>query len=301
MLTEKLLLLFAFVVIAPLALRLAAAPNDKGTHPLIYRLAIWFHPLAALCGGVSLALDAGIVAELTALPWLAETGLIALFGVWRFFARGHFRPEDILRDLHEIVIDAGLAYTAVGGAWFVIWRFGWSPFGFGASIIILTALHFHYISLCALVIAGMVGRRLDRYGTIYQVVALGLIVAPQFVAGGITISSVILELIGAVMIAASLLTISAFTLMMILLTIEASTPKLLLGLSSVTLILTMTLAVGYPLGRWTGAWALSIPQMLRWHGILNALLFGFGGLLGWTLLARQSTMLTSPPQSGVKG
>jgi hypothetical protein len=276
MLTEKLMLGFAFVVITPLALRLAADPGAR--YPQIYRFAIRFHWIAAICGAISVALSDGIPAKILALPWLLETGLIALWGAARFFSRRNYR-------LDELVLDAGLAYTAIGGAWFVIWRFGLMPLDFGSTIIILTAVHFHYISLTALVFAAMVGRTLTKHRTLYQAAAIGLIIAPQFVAPGITLSVVAVELIGAIIIAASLVTMSVFTLRLIVPTIEQPVPKYLLAISAGIVIFTMAFAVAYPLGRLSDWWGLSFADMLRWHGVLNALVFGFCGLLGWFLLA----------------
>jgi hypothetical protein len=276
MLTEKLMLGFAFVVITPLALRLATDPGAR--YPQIYRFAIRFQWIAAICGVISVALSDGIPAKILALPWLLETGLIALWGAARFFSRRNYR-------LDELVLDAGLAYTAIGGAWFVIWRFGLTPFDFGTTIIILTAVHFHYISLTALVFAAMVGRTLTKHRTLYQAAAIGRIIAPQFVAAGITLSVVAVELIGAIIIAASLVTMSVFTLRLIVPTIEQPVPKYLLAISAGIVIFTMAFAVAYPLGRLSDWWGLSFADMLRWHGVLNALVFGFCGLLGWFLLA----------------
>jgi hypothetical protein len=280
MLTEKLALLFAFIVITPLALRLAADPQAR--YPQIYRFAIRFHPIAALCGGVALALSDGLPAKILALPWLLETGLIALWGAARFFSRRNLR-------LDELVLDAGLAYTVIGGAWFVIWRFGITPLDFGTTIIILTAVHFHYISLTAMVFAAMLGRTLTEHRKIYQAAAVGMIVAPQIVAAGITFS-LALELIGAIVIAASLVAVTGLTLFTVIPRIEKSLPKNLLRIASIIVLFTMAFAVAYPLGRLTDWWGLSFAQMLRWHGVLNAIVFGFCGLLGWFLLARDKSL-----------
>ena len=272
MLTEKLMLLFAFVVITPLALRLGAIPQAR--FPQVYRFAILFQPIAAICGGLSLALPEG---KILALPWLLETGLVALFGLTRFLSR-RSHPLD------ELVLDAGLAYTALGGVWFVIWRYGLTPFDFGTTIIILTAIHFHYINLTAMVFAAMVGRTLTSHRKLYEPAAVGLIIAPQIVAAGITLSAVIVELVGAIIIAASLLTISLLTLTQILPTIERPIPRRLLGIASGIVILTMAFAVAYPLGRLSDLWGLTFADMLRWHGVLNAIVFGFCGLLGWNII-----------------
>ena len=276
MLTEKLMLLFAFAVISPLALRLGANPQPR--YPQVYRAAMIFLPIAAICGGISLALPEGIPAKILAIPWLLETFLVALFGLTRFLSR-RSHPLD------ELVLDAGLAYTALGGVWFIIWRFGLTPFDFGTNIIILTAVHFHYINLTAMLFAAMVGRSLTAHRKPYEAAAVGLIVAPQFVATGITVSVVELELIGAIIIAASLITVTFLTIRLILPTIERPIAKWLLAIACAIIFLTMAFAVAYPLGRLSDWWGLTFSDMLRWHGVLNALVFGFCGLLGWNLLA----------------
>jgi hypothetical protein len=51
----------------------------------------------------------------------------------------------------------------------------------------------------------------------------------------------------------------------------------------------------YALGEVTGRVPLSVPQMARWHGTLNALGFALCGLLGWALETRGSVFLRSSP------
>jgi hypothetical protein len=130
----------------------------------------------------------------------------------------------------------------------------------------------------------MLGRHLTTHRTPYQAAAIGLIVAPQIVATGITLSSVEVELVGAVVTAASLITVTALTIWTIVPNIEQRLPQTLLGIAAAIILLTMAFAVAYPLGRLTDWWGLTFAQMLRWHGVLNAMVFGFGGLLGWFLL-----------------
>jgi hypothetical protein len=52
----------------------------------------------------------------------------------------------------------------------------------------------------------------------------------------------------------------------------------------------MLFAGAYALGVATGAWTISIPQMIAIHGLENALVFGFCGLLGWRIRRGQESM-----------
>src|SRR3954451_7488396 len=77
------LLLFAVLVLVPLALPLAATPDRAARHAWPYRAAVYLQPIAALLAAGSFLLPPGPLAAVAAAPWLIFTGLVALFGLWR--------------------------------------------------------------------------------------------------------------------------------------------------------------------------------------------------------------------------
>ena len=62
--------------------------------------------------------------------------------------------------------------------------------------------------------------------------------------------------------------------------------RILLSLSSASLLGGMACALAYAVGEFTGIGLISLGQMARIHGPLNGLGFVLGGLLGWTLVPR---------------
>ncbi len=278
--SAELLLLLALFVVTPLSLALVA-PTDPNDHrATVYRAAMLAQPVAALLAAASFAVQSGLLAAALVLPWLLFMGLVALYGFMRLVASRFSRVD-------EVCIAFGLLYLPIGAAWLILARFGARPLGFAEIIVFLTAIHFHFIPLTALVLTGLVGRRLAEVRPsawpIYRVAALGVIIGPALVAGGITFS-LLLETIAAVVLAGSLVTVGALTLVYIL---PATHPRLGRGLlvaSSFALFVAMSFAVAYALGRWTGAWTLTIPRMIQGHGWVNALGFGLCGLLAWRLV-----------------
>lgn len=274
----NLLLLFAILLMTPLVLGVIITPDRYGNHSSIYRIVVISQPFAAGLAIISFIMPTGILASLPALGWLLFTGLIALFGLVRLLPRGRSRID-------EVCIDFGLLYLPIGGLWLVLSRAGFNPLGFGHLIVLLTAIHFHYISLTALVMAGLIGRRLSQtYGfawRIYSLMARCLIVSPILVAIGITFS-LTLEVLGAVLLAMSIITLTGLNLLLIIpKTRHSFFVKTLHLISSSTILLTMTLAALYALGRFTSFWTVTIPYMVQIHGLGNALGFGLCGLLAY--------------------
>src|SRR5262249_45093475 len=103
----KVLFMLAPLVLLPLGLRLVA-PQAVTEKPGRLRqiIAALQLPAAMLLGGAFL-LPQGFLAAALAVPWLALTGLIALIGLGRIWQHGH-------GPLHELCMDAGLVYVAVG-------------------------------------------------------------------------------------------------------------------------------------------------------------------------------------------
>src|SRR5262245_23316950 len=124
------LLLLGPLVLVPLALRLVEPMEEDGLRArLRWAVTVWQLP-AALVLVVGFERPAGTMAAALTVPWVLETGLIALYGLARLRARG-FGPVE------ELCVDAGLVYLAVGGGWTFLTRLGARPLQFEEIIVLL--------------------------------------------------------------------------------------------------------------------------------------------------------------------
>ena len=278
------LLLPAILVFTPLALSLAATPDRAGRHPRSYRAAQSLQPFAAALAVVSFLLPAGIPAALFTLGWLSFTGLVALFGLVRFLPRGIARAD-------ETCIDAALLYLPVGGVWLCLSRLGANPLGFSDTIVLLTAVHFHYAGFAALILTGMTGRQLAEVRpstwNVFRLVSIGVISSPALLAAGITFSPA-LEVVAALVLVVSLLVLAFLTVFVVVPEIHHRLARGFLIISAASLAIAMLFACAYAVGEFTGAPIVSISQMVMAHGVLNAFGFILCGLLAWTILRPKS-------------
>ncbi|MFL5802073.1 MAG: YndJ family transporter [Roseiflexaceae bacterium] len=276
------LLLLAVLVVVPLALPLAAPPAGASRAALPHRAALLCQPFAAALVVLALLAPAGIPAALLASGWLLLSGLAALTGLFRLLARRNVRAD-------ELCIDAGLLYLPIGAVWLLFNRIGFGPLGFGDTIVILTAVHFHYAGFAAPILAGTAGRRIaaarPALWPLFRLVAAGVIAGIALVAAGITLArfTPVIEVAAAVLFAASLLALAALVLLVVVPTMRGRLAQTLLAISAASLVVTMLLAGGYALGRFVAGPLIDIPRMVQFHGWLNALGFVLCGLLAWTL------------------
>lgn len=281
----KALFLLGVLVIVPLGLSLVATPDRRGRHSLFYRLSLVTQPVGALMAVCSYFFEQGITAALFACAWTVVTILIALYGLVRFLPRGAVRAE-------EVAIDAGLIYVAVGGGWFVLSRVGAQPLGFGDTIVLLTAIHFHYAGFAAPVLVGMTGRALSERDTgaksLLRIICVAVILGTPLVAAGITFSPLV-ALAGACLLALGLLMLAALVVVRVIPSLRASRgTEVLLLISSVASSLAMVLACIYAYSIAARRLIISIPQMAMFHGVANALGFSLCGLIAWSFIRPQA-------------
>lgn len=277
-LIQKIFLL-AVLVIVPLGLWLVATPKRSGDHSLPYRMAVIAQPLGAIAVVFSLLLEPGGLAALLAALWLIVVALIALFGLWRFLSRG-------LRPAEEFCIDAGLIYVAVGGVWFTMSRLGTQPLGFGDTIVLLTAVHFHFAGFAAPILAGLAGRTLGASRPariLFRFAAIGIVAGTPLVAAGITFSPA-LALIGAIVISLGLVLLAMVVMGWIVRSSALLPARILFATSSISSTAAMILACVYAYSIVEKKLILDIPRMAMTHGIVNAFGFTLCGLLGWTIV-----------------
>jgi hypothetical protein len=284
------LFLFAVLVVVPLPLALITS-TDELIAPWPLRTAGAVYGPAAVCVVASMLLPPGDLAALLTLPWLLFSGLVALAGLAHFLAHRFSSAP-------QLCIAAGLLYMPVGGVWFTLSRLGANPLGFGDTIVLLTAVHFHYAGYALPILAGWTGRWLARKVPksmhLFRYVAAGVVAGMALVAAGITVTaltgSLLLEGAAVAVLALSVLALSALLLRHVLAAVMDPLARLLLLLSALSPFVSMLFALAYVGGRLSGAWQLTITEMIGWHGWLNAAGLVLCGLLAW-LLWRPTTQV----------
>jgi hypothetical protein len=274
------LMLLGVLVIVPLGLSLVVTENDNKLVTHASRAAIIAQPCGALMALGSLLLQQGKLAGMLAAGWLIVCGLVALLGAARLFSRRTVQVE-------ELSIDAGLLYLAIGGGWFVMSGVGAQPLGFGSTIVLLTAVHFHFAGFAAPILAGLAGRFLPvdaKWGRRLLLAASACIVGgTPMVAAGITFSPLV-GLVGTIVVATGLLMLAVLVMGWVVPALDSLAPKILLTISAASSASAMALACAYAYSIVAQKLIISIPQMAQTHGIANALGFSLCGLVAWSLI-----------------
>lgn len=279
------IVLLGIIVIVPLALSLVPGASSTERNIWLYRLALFAQPFGAIAAVVSFLLTPGVPAATLASLWFVVTAVIALLGLSRLG-----NPE--LRSAAEISISAGMIYVPVAGSWLIVSRLGLQLLGYGDTIILLTAVHFHFAAYAAPILAGLAGRKLIEKGNdnrAFPLVPLGIIAGTPLVAAGITFSPVT-ALVGTVMISVSLLILSVLVVGWIVPLIPSLPARILLLISSASTLPAMIFACAYAYSIVAQKLIIDIPQMAKTHGLINAFGFALCGLVAWTLVQGRSTI-----------
>jgi hypothetical protein len=285
------LFLFAPLVIVPLGLNLGRMLGGGGR---IYELARRLQPLGAALAVVAMVVPPGRLAGLVALGWLSVCVLVALDGAGKLllalskdagggpfdYRSGQVRATWIARATRIAMGMAGVD-LAVGGAWLVASRLGMRPMGIQEPIGLLTAVHFHFAGFATAMIGAAMLRFAERRGghpwlTVVVPMVAGL---PFIVAAGFEISAA-LKMAAAILFSASVAGLAIF-LRAFGNRAENATARILLQVAAGAVFAGMMLSGIYAVADYLGSDALTIPQMARTHGILNAVGFCLLGLLGW--------------------
>jgi hypothetical protein len=268
---------FAVLILVPLGLSLITGHRQEGSTAL-FRIAVVAQPLAAIATIASFFLEKGTASAALSVAWLMLTAIVGLFGLTRLLTRGLF-------PLAESSIDAGLLYLPVAGGWLVVYRYGIQPFDFGETIILLTAVHFHFAGFAAPIIAGMAGRLLTKSeqspGRLFPFVVFALIAAMPLIAAGITFSPW-LGLAGTLLLTTGLVMLAGITIGKVLPQVNSRLARSLLLVGSLSSCVAMVLACLYAYSIVTHTLILRIPTMAMSHGLLNAFGFATCSLFAWS-------------------
>lgn len=280
--------LLAPLVVVPLGLSLIEPQTLHGIHTWPYRIALLTQPIGAAFCVLSFFFNQGVIAALIASGWFFVTAIISFGGLSRFLLRGAMRVE-------EVCLSFSLMFISIGGMWFVMSRYGLKPLGFGDTIVLLTAVHFHYTGYGATLLAAVTGRtiRNNKDGEMspsFYVVVVCLIVGTPIVAAGITLSSGLIGLVGAIIISCGLWLLAAIVMARIVGSIKSWAARILFFISSMSISLSMILACVYAYNVFTKQLLLGlhIPRMAELHGTANAIGFVLCGLLAWVLIHKRN-------------
>ncbi len=273
------LLLFAALVLAPLALALLADRDEAASVARAFRVVNAVQLPAAILLAVACWLPPGRWAALAALPWALLTFRLGAIGVVRL------RRGGMARDLDRLSADVALGFSAVGGIWVLADRGGATPLGFTPAIVALTAVHFHTAGLVLPLIAGLVQRELF-FVRLASRATVGVVLGVPALAAGITATQLgwglSFERAAACGLALAGMVVGVFQVRIGLEGRFSLPTRLLIGASGAALFIAMVFAVLYALrGTFAGVGWLDLPHMRLIHGSLNALGFGLCGLAGW--------------------
>lgn len=281
----NLLILLGVAILTPLSLSLIK--QKEKTLTSLMSISLKWHPLVIVLTGIAVFTD-GLIG-LVSVGWLIQALFITIIGLL------HWRSK-IIKPVEEFCLDVGLIYTGISGIWFVASHTTTSFLNFKTTIMTLTAAHFVFIGLGALVNSAMLGYQLryaNRKISTYRVGAWGAIISPAIVAMGITHTNMVhyvspIEVISVVLLAFSYVYLAIVFMLWVRPTIENLRARKVLIIANATLFLTMTLALGYSLGRFTGWWSLTIENMVMWHAWFNALAFTTLSIIGWTFVIHEN-------------
>jgi hypothetical protein len=277
----ELLFLFAPLVIVPLGMELG---REIAGSNLLFSTARRMQPFGAVFAVAALWLPPGRMAGWLACGWGALCLLMAGAGLMDWFSAWNSGASAASRVTYAIArID-----LAVGGAWFVASRLGMRPLGIQEPIGLLTAVHFHFAGFATATIAAALlqfAHEHDSARVLKSVVVLA--VGMPFVVAVGFVTSPSLKMVAALVFS---LSVAALAIMLHSNARKMSDPtaRILLQIAAATVFAAMGLSGSYAVADFLGSTVLTIPQMARTHGVLNAVGFCLPGLLGWLVHVESS-------------
>lgn len=236
--------------------------------------------LTAGTAALALFLGRGPVAALLAGPWWLVSLALAVAAVRPLVAE--IAAGRLPRESWRIGVLAASGFLAVGATWTVIDRAGLEPFGFGRTIVLLTAVHFHVAGFVLTLAGGLAAR--ERPGRGIAVAVASLVVGTPLTALGF-FGFPIVSWAGALLVAGGGIAIGAATVAMARAATDGPGRACLL-VGGATLFLTMPLAAAYATGTTFGIAFLDIPSMAAIHGGLNVVGFAVPTMAGWRRVVR---------------
>ncbi len=237
----------------------------------------------AVSTALALAVTPGPVGLALALPWLVVAGaatvrsVAALLPARLAAPRAPRAPGPSGRAvvLDAVAAVAAPAFAVVAGVALAESCGALGLVSYGEPITRLAVVHFTFAGTATTVLAAMARRRArPRWRAVATVGLLLAVAAPPVVALGFATGAAVPQVGGAVLMTAAAYAVAVAHLAEGV-PARATTVGRLLVVSGLSVWVPMVLAVAWALAQHTGGPALSIPDMVRVHGSLNA--FGFVG------------------------
>jgi hypothetical protein len=234
----------------------------------------------------SIFLVAGFVTDWwwLVLPWSAFFCWCGITSTWRLIRLGVRRPGALA--------DVGQFWLIISAAATTAYAAGWAAFGFAEILVLLLGVHQLFAGLVLHTIASRIVAW--RPGRLPTIAAICVAVGNPVVATGIIVTRLdgpsAIEFAAATFLACSVIVLGWMQLFLALWP-KSGLPwasRVLLVISDLSIGTGMTLAIIYAWGLARGYPTLTIPEMIFWHGTLNAFGFGLCGLVGWTVAVKQA-------------
>src|SRR5579864_3761007 len=226
-----------------------------------------------------------LFAPLVIVPLGLELGR-ALGGGGRIYELARrLQPAGAAFAVVAMVVRPGRVSGVLAVGWLVVClvasRLGMRPMGIQEPIGLLTVVHFHLAGFATAMIGAAMLRFAERRGKTLWLPVLVLMVVglPFVVAAGFVIAPA-LKMAAAILFSVSIAGL-AICLRAFGRRVEDATARILLQVAAGAVFAGMIFSGVYAIADYLGSDVLTIPQMARTHGILNAVGFCLPGLLGW--------------------
>jgi hypothetical protein len=200
--------------------------------------------------------------------WLVLAVALFAAAVRRWWARPSLQVRSVARV-------GAAAYLVAGAGWALVAAQGRDPFGVGDTLVLLTAVHFHFAGAASAYLLA----RLDNIRPVPWAVAAAVLSGPVLVALGF-VGPGELQSAGAAVLTAGLVGVALLTLGRGWCAHAPGAARLCLVVSSLAVLAGMALALHWAVGPRLGWRVMSIDEMARTHGVLNGGGFVAIGLLG---------------------
>ncbi len=269
----ELMLLFGTLVVVPLTLELGQEIGGPPRPRLATTIRV-FQPLAATATVAALWVRPGIGSAALSTPWSLLGLAVALNGLATLARRQN-------RSLVQVAIALAGIDLAIAGAWLVASRAGLRPMGFQEPIVLLTAVHFHYIGFAtAILAAGAVRLFEDRAfeSKLLRPIVWLTLFLPFVLAAGFVLSPMV-RMMAAVALAFDIVALTGL-LVWLSSGLVNRTGRAFLRLSGTSALIGLILAGVYAVSDHVGR-PFTMLGMTRTHGLLSGLGFVLLGTLAF--------------------
>ncbi|MFJ1102353.1 YndJ family protein [Bacillus sp. RA(2023)] len=262
------IILLSILLFIPMSFCIIDKKRRNGSYVSFYKLVSLLYPIAAMSAMLAFVTNHYFFA----LLWFVYTGIVALFGVSKLLERG-WKP------LEETAIDSAFIYLFLGGFWFFSSVAKLPIMHFSSDIVLLTAAHFHYSAFLLPLSAGLIGRKREKGSKVYDAIMFIIVISPMTVAIGITYSRVF-EFFA---VCLYLCVIYGYGIYVWRTKFDAISAKILLVISSSTLMVTIMFSLIYSYGNLKHVITITIAQMVWIHGVVNGIGVALPAFVGWMI------------------